>query len=68
MNLSERARSRLYAPLLAVLEQARSSDSVPAETQPPAEAELAHDDFEDTRPIVFVSGMDDGPAVNGSTA
>jgi hypothetical protein len=68
MNLSVRARSRFYAPLLAVLEQARSSDSVPAETQPPAEPELAHDDFEETRPIVFVSGTEGDPAVNGSTA
>jgi|RhiMetdeSRZDD1v2_1073273.scaffolds.fasta_scaffold14455_9 hypothetical protein len=66
MNLPELAHSRLYAPLLAALELGRPPDA-PAQAQPPAEPEPMHDDFEETRPIWFVSGIEEDSAVDGDT-
>ena len=62
MNLPELAYLRLYAPLFAALDMALSSDPPRGRAQPPAEAEPMRDDFEETRPIWFVSGSDEEPA------
>ena len=62
MNLAELAHLRLYAPLFAALDMALASDPAGGRAQPSAEAEPMHDDFEETRPIWFVSGSDGEPA------
>jgi len=68
MNLPELAHSRLYAPLLAALELGRSNESAAPQTQPPVDPEPLHDDFEETRPIWFVSGTEEDCAANEGAA
>jgi hypothetical protein len=66
MNLPEPAHGRWYAPLLAVLDLGRPNDGASALSESTA-PELAPADFEETRPIWFVSGIEEDSAVDEGT-